>query len=219
MSRFPAQSDTARVNIVMFVGSVSDASTCKSQSDLPLGLQQCRHVWPSGSSRLPCCRPVDKLRTAFPAGTLLVFRGCPMLHLQTDYGRFDARTACPGASTSSLRLESACNHQGVPGLPVRPRRHDSQCHARVPPAAGLFDPAEGDKDACGVGFVGELEGTLGCVTDALGMLVRMAHQGPYRLRLCRCCVRMQRLGASRWQYKLGRYIAFMLAKKACSKAL
>jgi glutamate synthase (NADPH/NADH) len=39
---------------------------------------------------------------------------------------------------------------------------------------GLFNP-ENDKDACGVGFVGELSKrpTRACVKDALEMLVRM----------------------------------------------
>ena len=51
-------------------------------------------------------------------------------------------------------------------------------HAKVPPAQGLFNPAD-ERDACGVGFVGELtkEPTRACVTDALGMLVRMTHRG------------------------------------------
>ena len=51
-------------------------------------------------------------------------------------------------------------------------------HSAVPPARGLYDPAE-DKDACGVGFVGELNRipTRKCVEDALEMLCRMAHRG------------------------------------------
>ena len=51
-------------------------------------------------------------------------------------------------------------------------------HSAVPPARGLYDPAD-DKDACGVGFVGELnrQDTRQCVEDALEMLVRMAHRG------------------------------------------
>ena len=41
-------------------------------------------------------------------------------------------------------------------------------------SAGLFNP-DNDKDACGVGFVGELskKPTRSCVKDALEMLVRM----------------------------------------------
>ena len=51
-------------------------------------------------------------------------------------------------------------------------------HSAVPPARGLYDPAE-DRDACGVGFVGELshQATRKCVEDALEMLRRMAHRG------------------------------------------
>eukprot|EP00245_Coleochaete_scutata_P001682 TRINITY_DN12105_c0_g1_i1.p1 TRINITY_DN12105_c0_g1~~TRINITY_DN12105_c0_g1_i1.p1 ORF type:complete len:2269 (+),score=508.94 TRINITY_DN12105_c0_g1_i1:124-6930(+) len=43
---------------------------------------------------------------------------------------------------------------------------------------GLYDPAM-DKDSCGVGFVGELSGKASrrTVTDALEMLIRMAHRG------------------------------------------
>ena len=51
-------------------------------------------------------------------------------------------------------------------------------HARHPPKEGLIKDAE-DKDACGVGFVGELTKVPSrkCITDALGMLVRMTHRG------------------------------------------
>jgi len=51
-------------------------------------------------------------------------------------------------------------------------------HSDIPEAAGLFNP-ENDKDACGVGFVGELskEPTRATVSDALEMLVRMTHRG------------------------------------------
>eukprot|EP01025_Chloroclados_australasicus_P031120 TRINITY_DN3140_c1_g1_i4.p1 TRINITY_DN3140_c1_g1~~TRINITY_DN3140_c1_g1_i4.p1 ORF type:complete len:2248 (+),score=229.22 TRINITY_DN3140_c1_g1_i4:145-6744(+) len=51
-------------------------------------------------------------------------------------------------------------------------------HSQVPSAKGLFDPTN-DKDACGVGFVGELSKvpSRACITDALGMLQRMAHRG------------------------------------------
>jgi len=51
-------------------------------------------------------------------------------------------------------------------------------HTAVPEAQGLFDPA-GDRDACGVGFVGELNKTptRGNVVQALEMLVRMTHRG------------------------------------------
>lgn len=51
-------------------------------------------------------------------------------------------------------------------------------HSDVPPAAGLFDPAN-DKESCGVGFVGELsqKPSRKCVEDATEMLRRMAHRG------------------------------------------
>ena len=51
-------------------------------------------------------------------------------------------------------------------------------HSAVPPAQGLFQPAN-DVDSCGVGFVGELsrEGSRATVTDALTMLYRMSHRG------------------------------------------
>eukprot|EP00850_Spirogloea_muscicola_P024857 SM001644S02447 [mRNA] locus=s1644:39:1629:- [translate_table: standard] len=50
--------------------------------------------------------------------------------------------------------------------------------SQVPPKRGLYDPAL-DQDACGVGFVAELSKVPNrkTVTDALEMLVRMAHRG------------------------------------------
>lgn len=51
-------------------------------------------------------------------------------------------------------------------------------HAQHPPQVGLVAGAP-DKDACGVGFVGELSKVASrkCVTDALEMLDRMTHRG------------------------------------------
>ncbi|KAK9817844.1 hypothetical protein WJX72_002960 [[Myrmecia] bisecta] len=51
-------------------------------------------------------------------------------------------------------------------------------HSAVPPAMGLHDPAQ-HRDACGVGFTGELnkQPSRQCVQDALEMLLRMAHRG------------------------------------------
>ena len=51
-------------------------------------------------------------------------------------------------------------------------------HSAVPPAQGLFQPAN-DVDSCGVGFVGELSrvNSRATVTDALTMLYRMSHRG------------------------------------------
>ena len=53
-----------------------------------------------------------------------------------------------------------------------------EAHALHAPKEGLIKHAE-DKDACGVGFVGELskQPSRKCITDALGMLVRMTHRG------------------------------------------
>jgi hypothetical protein len=53
-----------------------------------------------------------------------------------------------------------------------------EAHARHPPAAGLVKDTQ-EKDACGVGFVGELtkKPSRKCITDAIGMLVRMSHRG------------------------------------------
>ena len=54
-----------------------------------------------------------------------------------------------------------------------------EAHAKYPPDEGLVGDSFEDKDACGVGFVGELskQPTRKCITDALGMLVRMTHRG------------------------------------------
>lgn len=51
-------------------------------------------------------------------------------------------------------------------------------HNGTPEARGLYDP-DMDKDACGVGFVGELsrEPKRAVITDALKMLDRMTHRG------------------------------------------
>jgi glutamate synthase (NADPH/NADH) len=53
----------------------------------------------------------------------------------------------------------------------------TQAHTAIPAAEGLFNPAN-DKDACGVGFMGELSkrASRKCVTDALKMLARMTHR-------------------------------------------
>ena len=72
----------------------------------------------------------------------------------------------------------------LPWLPLLPGRGNLPSfvaragHDATPPARGLYDPAD-DKDACGVGFVGELSRvpTRACVADALEMLVRMTHRG------------------------------------------
>lgn len=53
-----------------------------------------------------------------------------------------------------------------------------QAHAAIPQKQGLYDPIN-EKDACGVGFVGELnkQPSRKCITDALEMLARMTHRG------------------------------------------
>lgn len=58
------------------------------------------------------------------------------------------------------------------------RSVECDAHAQHPPKAGLIADSP-EKDACGVGFVGELtkEPSRKCVTDALSMLVRMTHRG------------------------------------------
>jgi hypothetical protein len=58
------------------------------------------------------------------------------------------------------------------------RRVECEAHAQHPPNVGLITDSP-EKDACGVGFVGELtkEPSRKCVTDALSMLVRMTHRG------------------------------------------
>eukprot|EP00963_Diacronema_lutheri_P006323 scaffold544_cov320-Pavlova_lutheri.AAC.37 len=60
----------------------------------------------------------------------------------------------------------------------RSRSYVCEAHSEVPEAMGLYDPAM-DRDACGVGFVGELskKETHATVQDALEMLARMAHRG------------------------------------------
>lgn len=54
-------------------------------------------------------------------------------------------------------------------------------HSAIPPPAGLVatDDLAFNKDACGVGFVGELskQPSRKCVKDALTMLTRMTHRG------------------------------------------
>ncbi|GLI65807.1 hypothetical protein VaNZ11_009430 [Volvox africanus] len=51
-------------------------------------------------------------------------------------------------------------------------------HSAIPEPAGLFNP-DNDRDACGVGFVGELSKrpSRKCIKDALMMLQRMTHRG------------------------------------------
>lgn len=83
-------------------------------------------------------------------------------------------------NTSNYRAQSCRSRQtslsNNDNSPVRDVACDA--HAQRPPQLGLVAGAP-DKDACGVGFVGELSklATRKCVTDALDMLVRMTHRG------------------------------------------
>ncbi len=75
--------------------------------------------------------------------------------------------------------KSAGSSTGSEAAPQQQRaRVVASAHSAVPPAQGLFDPAN-DRDACGVGFVGELNkvATRKCITDSLTMLCRMEHRG------------------------------------------
>lgn len=81
----------------------------------------------------------------------------------------------PTAGPNPCRLINRGKRALKPGLGSR---HVCDAHSAVPEARGLYDPAN-DKDACGVGFVGELnkKESRRTVTDALKMLARMAHRG------------------------------------------
>ncbi|WIA23003.1 hypothetical protein OEZ85_001356 [Tetradesmus obliquus] len=106
-------------------------------------------------------------------------------------GALPAGSLRPGSCSSHTRN----NHYGfgssrsvAVGLPrpdqARFSEHSTErdirteAHSAIPPAKGLFDPAN-DKDACGVGFVAQLSkgASRAVVTDALKMLARMAHRG------------------------------------------
>ena len=67
-----------------------------------------------------------------------------------------------------------------PNAPGRGNRLEvsAMAHNTVPEARGLYDPAN-DSDACGVGFIAELDKgpTRSCVVNALEMLLRMTHRG------------------------------------------
>ena len=63
-------------------------------------------------------------------------------------------------------------------LPLRAHAPPDFLSEPLAPPQGLFDPSN-DRDACGVGFVGELDKspTRQNVTQALEMLIRMTHRG------------------------------------------
>ncbi|KAG2492850.1 hypothetical protein HYH03_009004 [Edaphochlamys debaryana] len=91
----------------------------------------------------------------------------------------------PAANRSSTRPGPAASR---PRTTVQPRlapagpslgsRHVCDAHSAVPESAGLFN-SEDQRDACGVGFVGELskQPSRKCIKDALTMLQRMTHRG------------------------------------------
>jgi hypothetical protein len=95
---------------------------------------------------------------ASPAGASLAARTHASRTPSVSGGCFGLRPVGPGLGN---RFQVVCN-----------------AHAAIPAASGLFDPAN-DKDACGVGFVGELnkQPSRKCITDALEMLARMTHRG------------------------------------------
>jgi len=95
------------------------------------------------------------------------------------------------ATLFSLPLQAAASVRALsttappPLRPLRPAARSTPC---PPPRAhdatpvgnlGLYTPSDQDKDACGVGFVAELNRvpSRACVTDALEALERMAHRG------------------------------------------
>jgi len=83
-------------------------------------------------------------------------------------------------NTKNYRAQSCGARQlaNSGNLPHTARDVACDAHAEYPPQLGLVAGTP-DKDACGVGFVGELSknATRKCVTDALDMLVRMTHRG------------------------------------------
>ncbi|KAL6762553.1 hypothetical protein V8C86DRAFT_1824990 [Haematococcus lacustris] len=93
------------------------------------------------------------------------------------------RSSCVGTVGKTRHWMAATSDQNIhrDALRSSSRRADSlvaRAHTAVPPAQGLFNP-ENDKDACGVGFVGELSkvATRKVVNDSLVMLTRMEHRG------------------------------------------
>ena len=84
------------------------------------------------------------------------------------------RISQPGGHRRLSTLRAA-----LPAKPGRACRHFCRASmSAVPPAQGLVDPGN-DKDACGVGFCGDLsrQPSRSIVTDALKMLARMTHRG------------------------------------------
>lgn len=97
--------------------------------------------------------------------------------------RFPSFTGLHARVTPALRRPNPKCVQWVPLAPGQGTRLQAvEGHlgsfSGVPEAQGLFNP-ENDKDACGVGFVGQLSKipSRKIVLDALEMLVRLKHRG------------------------------------------
>ena len=112
---------------------------------------------------------------------------CPNVP-QEQHG-FLPQAAAPADGPCSKRLSQI---KWRPNAPGKGNRLDVvAAHNTVPEARGLYDPAN-DRDACGVGFIAELDKvpTRSCVVNALEMLLRMTHRGA-----CGCEVNS---GAAPW---------------------
>ena len=130
------------------------------------------HCTPSCALPAPTARPEQRLRPkpVWEAESCLFLLPPPILPPRPLWTHFCCHVPCFPVMY-------------LPPLPVlpcppRPAQVVQAKHAEVPPAQGLFDP-ENDKDACGVGFVAELDKhpRRETVTDALEMLRRMTHRG------------------------------------------
>ncbi|KAL0054356.1 hypothetical protein WJX82_007542 [Trebouxia sp. C0006] len=123
----------------------------------------------STTARVVCCGPVRRQPPAFAvARSVSSSSAHQQLSRRGDvFGNLSVR------STSNKLLRWNVAKPGRGG-----RLLVEAAHSAIPKAAGLFNPAN-DKDACGVGFVGELnrEPSRQCVTDALEMMLRMSHRG------------------------------------------
>ncbi len=76
------------------------------------------------------------------------------------------------SSTPALAAPHVFRQTAAAVRPLLHRRPDvrGKAHEAIPPPQGLFNP-DNDRDACGVGFVGELDKkpTRKCVLDSLKM--------------------------------------------------
>lgn len=104
---------------------------------------------------------------------------CPLRPLRVTLAR--SRVVCRRRHRRPLLLSTPTSSlHGLSLTKPDPIQQPSRlyAHSDIPEAKGLFDPAN-DKDACGVGFLGELSKrpTRRCVEDGLEMLRRMTHRG------------------------------------------